>query len=161
MPGALDFSGARLIATLAGCLLAAGCSPSEPGTERGSDLPGFVGFLLANVISSEERPPAESAPTVEPTLATLEPGPVPAEEPTSCAVPYSGPVTIVTVRNGAALERAMADRSVPIAYSTEDTVIYEDGRVLTANVEGVGEHLNKVGWAQNPMPTKRTRRRRG
>jgi hypothetical protein len=67
-------------------------------------------------------------------------------------VPYSGPVTIVPVRTIGALERAMNDRgTIPVVYATEDTAIYQDGRVLTTKVEALGEHLNAVGWVENPM----------
>jgi hypothetical protein len=117
--------------------------------------------MLANVLATEERDPADAAgaggapagnPEPAPTLAKEEPGPPIDEEPTTCEVPYNGQVTIVSVRNPAALVRAMTDRGpIPIVYSTEDTTIYEDGRVLTWNVEAVGDHLNAVGWVSNPM----------
>ena len=36
-------------------------------------------------------------------------------------------------------------------YETEDTAIFAGGRVLTTDLEGVGSHLNAVGWSTNPM----------
>ena len=46
----------------------------------------------------------------------------------------------------------MADRRpIPIVYSTLDTAAYEDGQILTSNVEAVGDHLSELGWVQNPM----------
>ncbi len=153
----LDTVSARLaVATLACCILGSACSQPDSDESGGASLSGFVGFLLANVVASEESEPADAdtdgAPDLPPSFATQEPDLSVDEEPTSCKVPYNGPVTIVAVRTPAALARAMADRgAIPIVYSTEDTAIYEDGRVMTSSLEAVGDHLNAVGWVQNPM----------
>lgn len=153
----LDTVSTRLrVATLACCILGSACSQPDSDESGGASLSGFVGFLLANVVASEQSEPADAdtdgAPDVPPSFATQEPDLSVDEEPTSCKIPYNGPVTIVTVRTATALARAMADRgAIPIVYSTEDTAIYEDGRVMTSNVGAVGDHLSAVGWVQNPM----------
>jgi len=70
----------------------------------------------------------------------------------SCRIPYSGPVAIVAVNTPQALARAIADRpSDQIVYETSDTAVYDDGRVVTTSLANVGEHLNALGWAENPM----------
>jgi hypothetical protein len=80
-------------------------------------------------------------------LASFEP-----EVPETCEIPYSGPVTIIPVRNASALSRSVADRPRrELVYETEDTAIFEDGRVLTLNMENLGTHLNAVGWSANPI----------
>ncbi len=80
-------------------------------------------------------------------LASFEP-----EAPETCEIPYRGPVTIVRVRSPTALARSVADRpSRELVYETEDTAIFEDGRILTLNLENLGTHLNAVGWSTNPI----------
>ena len=153
----------RVVSTLACCLFCGACSSPDPEEAGGADVFGFVGFMLANALGATDgRGPAdadsaaERVPEATSALASAtlpqDPAPPTGEEPTSCEVAYSGPVTIVTVRTLGALARAMADRRpIPIVYSTEDTAAYEDGQVLTSNVEAVGDHLNALGWVQNPM----------
>ena len=100
---------------------------------------------------NEKEPAAQAAPpdagrSSQP-MAAQEP-----DAPQTCVVPYTGPVTIVAVRTPTALARSVADRGqVRLVYETEDTAIWEDGRVHTLNVEELGTHLNAVGWASNPM----------
>ena len=80
-------------------------------------------------------------------LASFEP-----EAPETCEIPYSGPVTVIPVRSAAALARSVADRpSRELVYETEDTAIFEGGRVLTLDMENLGTHLNAVGWSTNPI----------
>lgn len=76
-----------------------------------------------------------------------------ASEPAgACAIPYTGPVAIVLVRSGQAFANAASEHaSVGIVYETDDTVIFEDGRVITTHLENVGEHLSLLGWAENSM----------
>ena len=160
----------RGVSTLACCLFCVACSSPDPEEAGGADVFGLLGFMLANALGvTDGRGPADADATAERApeaarealaSATLRqdpqdpqnPDPPGGEEPTSCEVAYSGPVTIVTVRTPRALARAMADRRpIPIVYSTDDTAAYEDGQVLTSNVEAVGDHLNALGWVQNPM----------
>lgn len=56
------------------------------------------------------------------------------------------------MRTQYAFSEAVAARdSTALVYATDDTAIYEDGRVLTTRLEDVGEHLTQLGWAGNPM----------
>jgi hypothetical protein len=74
------------------------------------------------------------------------------EAPTTCVIPYDGVVTILPVRSEIHLARAVAaTRSATLVYETEDTAIFDDGRILTASVETVGDHLGAVGWVDNPL----------
>ena len=110
------------------------------------------GFLANSVEASKEleEGPLEGLATQLPQAPPL--GPLVAEPPETCFVPYNGPVTIIPVRTPAALQRSIDDRrGVSIVYETDDTAIWEDGRVLTMDVENLGTHLNAVGWASNPM----------
>jgi hypothetical protein len=141
-----------------GCFaLFIGCTPSDAADPGSRSLSSLVGTLLAKAARTNADggsgdvgpPPSRRKPTLADADATLADT---GEAPSTCEVPYSGPVTIVPVRTIGALERAMNDRgTIPVVYATEDTAIYRDGRVLTTNVEALGEHLNAVGWVENPM----------
>ncbi len=129
----------------------------RPGTFR--VLKAVARAFLANSVEASkelEEGPLEGLATQLPQAPPPGPapplGPLEAEPPKTCFVPYNGPVTIIPVRTPAALQRSIDDRrSVPIVYETDDTAIWEDGRVLTMDVENLGTHLNAVGWASNPM----------
>ena len=74
------------------------------------------------------------------------------EAPTTCVIPYNGVVTVLPMRSERHLERAVAaTRSATLVYETDDTAIFDDGRILTASVETVGDHLGAVGWVDNPI----------
>jgi hypothetical protein len=106
--------------------------------------------LLSNAVEAREEPGA--APRLPPEPGAEAALALQTEEPQTCVVPYNGPVTIIQARTPSALARTVADRPrVPIVYETEDTAIWEDGRVVTTDVENLGTHLNAVGWASNPM----------
>lgn len=147
------------IGALALCLalVLAGCGQDEsedgnPGTLRVARA--VLKSLLSNSVeATETRPeppaPPESAPTspLPPPLASFE-----TEAPETCQIPYTGTVTIIPVRSATALARSVADRPArELVYETEDTAIFEDGRVLTRDLENLGTHLNAVGWSTNPM----------
>ena len=137
--------------------LCTACSPSDAAAPGSRSLSALVGRFLAK---AAQRNDEEGSGAAKPTPSHRSPTPARAdaavadarEEPRTCEVPYSGPVTIVPVRTIGALERAMNDRgTIPVVYATEDTAIYQDGRVLTTKVDSLGQHLNTVGWAENPM----------
>jgi hypothetical protein len=154
--------------------LATSCGSPE-SSENGEPKPGALRIvravmtsLLSNSIEAREQDPAPASADAE------APGPPPpasasapvaessaelgtelganAQVPQTCSVPYNGPVTIVHARSPGAFARSVDDRPrVRMVYETEDTAIWEDGRVLTTDVENLGTHLNAVGWASNPM----------
>lgn len=109
--------------------------------------------LLSNSVEAEPAP-APVEPTVDPIATTEDLAALAsnADVPQTCVVPYNGPVTIIKASSLTAFARGVDDRPrARIVYETEDTAIWEDGRVLTTDVENVGTHLNAVGWASNPM----------
>ncbi len=149
------------------CLaLVAGCGADAERPGSGDPQPStfqvlraIAGKLLAN--SVEARPEAdeeegEEARTPErskPRLAKAPPPPAfEAEVPQTCEVPYNGPVTIIRAQTPTVLARAVSGkRRARLVYETDDTAIWDDGHVVTTDVENLGTHLNAVGWAANPM----------
>ncbi len=142
-----------LSVALAVALALAGCGEDEssegnPGTLRVA-VAVAKSFLSNFVEATETEPESTPLPPESPPmpLASFEP-----EVPETCEIPYSGPITIIPVRNAAALARSVADRPIrELVYETEDTAIFEGGRVLTLNMENLGTHLNAVGWSTNPI----------
>jgi hypothetical protein len=62
----------------------------------------------------------------------------------------SGPVSLLILKSDAQvheLARALA-RGVPVVSRDAGTVVFRDGRVITADVGGVDRHLNALGWSQ-------------
>ena len=81
----------------------------------------------------------------------------------------SGPVSLIILSSGAkVLEYARAQKGT-VALADQKTVIFQDGRVITADVEAAGRHLNTLGWggrginvvASFAAPRARPRGRRG
>jgi hypothetical protein len=61
-------------------------------------------------------------------------------------------VTVIPVRYASQLQRTVAAlRAAPLIYQTADTAVFEDGRIVTSEVEHVGAHLNELGWTENPL----------
>ena len=155
----------RAVALLA-CLPAvlAGCSrdaadDGDPGTFRVAKA--VLKSLLSSAAEpSSAEPSSEEVDAAEPSKVVSESAPAAAsaqvapepEAPQTCVVPYSGPVTIIAAASTNVLRKSVLERrGVPLVYETDDTAIWEDGRVMTVDVENVGNHLNAVGWATNPM----------
>jgi hypothetical protein len=144
-------AGLALLACLPALL--AGCSGDDaaegkPGTLRIAKA--VIARLLSDSSdagSSERTSRAAAEPEATVPLPVAEP-----EPPQTCVVPYSGPVTIIAASTPNVLRRSVAERrGVPLVYETDDTAIWQDGRVMTVDVENVGSHLNAVGWAANPI----------
>jgi hypothetical protein len=146
-------------AILALCLALAlaGCGNDEPSEGNPGTLRVAKAVLKSFLSNSVEATETEATPPalVAPPPPAAPPMPLASFEPEvseTCEIPYSGPVTIIPVRNASALARSVADRpSRELVYATEDTAIFEDGRVLTLNMENLGTHLNAVGWSANPI----------
>ena len=71
-----------------------------------------------------------------------------------CEVPPStGPVSLMILKGPTEVkELALAlDRGVPVVARDAGTVVFQDGRVITSDVEGAGRHLNRLGWAERPI----------
>jgi hypothetical protein len=138
-----------LVVTIA--LAGTACAKSEgdepdPGAFRIAKA--VITNLLSNSVEASEETEAAPAPPAAPA-----PAPVFADEPPqTCEVPYNGPVTVIPVRTVAALRNSVArEPDHTLVYETDDTAIYDDGKVLTVALEDVGTHLNAVGWSANPI----------
>lgn len=145
---------AALALVCCSCVLACGPTSDEGGEARPGAL-RLARALLSSLLSEREEPPETGSlpprtpPDPEPLVDRPEPE---AEAARSCRVPYAGPVTIIPVRAADSLARAVAERrEVLLVYETDDTAIWSDGRVMTTDMETLGEHLNAVGWAENPI----------
>lgn len=58
-----------------------------------------------------------------------------------------GPVSLVILASGAKVrELAASVKDTPVVARDANTVIFADGRVITADVASAGEHLNALGW---------------
>ena len=157
-----------LVCSASLCLLVigAGCGGSGDDAEAKPGAARIVRAVLSSLLSNSvearksdeaglEEPPrgdasrAEAQDARDPRLAA---GNDEGLGPERCVVPYNGPVTIIRASTPTAFARSVGGRRhVPLVYETEDTAIWQDGRVLTTDVENLGSHLNAVGWASNPM----------
>ncbi len=147
-----------------GCLglaLALGCSDGGSEQAKGEARPtsgqivrAVMTSLLTNSVEAREQDAAvpEAVPSEPVAQQGAEFADLEAEAPQTCEIPYNGPVTIVRAPTATAFTRAVGDpRRARMVYETDDTAIWEDGRVVTMDVENLGTHLNAVGWASNPM----------
>ena len=78
-----------------------------------------------------------------------------------------GPVTLVILQSGAKVTALAQAQGGTVVRRDAKTVIFADGRVITADVEGAGTLLNELGWGARPIrvsaaaTAKRARPRRG
>ena len=94
--------------------------------------------------------------------------PVPAGAGEVCESPPSrGPVSLIILTSGRKVhELAASVKDARIVAKDANTVVFDDGRVITADVDGAGEHLNQLGWGGRRIdvavsfPAKRARPRR-
>ena len=64
-----------------------------------------------------------------------------------CEVPpSSGPVALVILASGHKVLAYARTLKGAVALRDAETVIFGDGRVITADVEAAGRHLNALGW---------------
>ena len=63
----------------------------------------------------------------------------------TCEVP-SGPVSLIILASGAKVHAYARTQKGTVARRDAETVIYHDGRVITADIEAAGRHLNDLGW---------------
>jgi hypothetical protein len=87
-----------------------------------------------------------------------------------CEVPSSsGPASLIILASGSKVHAYAKTLKGTVARRDAETVIFHDGRVITANIEAAGRHLNDLGWgarginvvASFPAPKARPRRGRG
>ena len=102
-----------------------------------------------------------------PLLVTGAP-PVPAAAGEVCESPPSrGPVSLIILASGRKVhELAASVKDARILARDANTVVFDDGRVITADVDAAGEHLNALGWGGRRIdvavsfPAQRARPRR-
>ena len=72
-----------------------------------------------------------------------------------CEAPANanGPVSLMILKSPAKVRALAASlgRGVPVVSRSAHTVIFRDGRVITANVEEAGQQLNALGWSGRPV----------
>jgi hypothetical protein len=85
-----------------------------------------------------------------------------------CEVPSSsGPVSLIVLASGSKVHAYARTLKGTVARRDAETVIFHDGRVITANIEAAGRHLNDLGWGSRGItvvasfPAPRARPSRG
>ena len=65
---------------------------------------------------------------------------------------YRGPVSLLILASPAQVHSFAATvRDAKIVRRDKQTVVFSDGRVVTADAEAAGEHLNDLGWGTRPI----------
>jgi hypothetical protein len=94
-------------------------------------------------------------------------------EPDRCesGPPARGPVSLIILQSGQSVHELAASvgRGARVLAKDAATIVFDDGRVITADVEGASAHLNRLGWgsrsiqvvASFPSAPARPRRDRG
>lgn len=78
----------------------------------------------------------------------------------------SGPVSLIILQSGQKVRELAASLGGPVLRADSSTVIFADGRVITADVVAAERHLNEVGWGERRIevlasfPKRRARPRR-
>lgn len=78
-----------------------------------------------------------------------------------------GPVSLIILASGAKVHELAESvtRGATVVARDAETVVFDDGRVITADVEAASEHLNRLGWGARGIrvvatfPAKRARPR--
>jgi hypothetical protein len=133
------------------------CSCGRPAGTASTDAPAGPGpqqwgkKLITSLLagSGAQAPIEQQTPTPTPTPSSPELAPG-AEIPDAVNVcpPETGPVTVLIVDSERAVKSAAAQYTdEPILRRDAETVIFEDGRVITSKVEEVSHHLNELGWS--------------
>ena len=85
-----------------------------------------------------------------------------------CEVPSgSGPVSLIILASGPKVHAYAKTLKGTVARRDAETVIFHDGRVVTANIEAASRHLNDLGWGSRSInvvasfPAPRARRSGG
>ena len=85
----------------------------------------------------------------------------------TCEVPSSGPVSLIILASGSKVHTYAGTLKGTVVRKDAKTVIFLDGRVITADVAAAGRHLNAMGWGARSInvvasfPAARARPRRG
>jgi hypothetical protein len=62
--------------------------------------------------------------------------------------PARGPVSLILLQSGRSVHELAASvgRGARVLAKDSETVVFDDGRVITADAEGASAHLNRLGW---------------
>lgn len=63
-----------------------------------------------------------------------------------CEVPANGPVALIILASGPKVHTYARKQKGAVIRRDAKTVIFNDGRVITADIEAAGRHLNDLGW---------------
>ncbi|MEM7411571.1 MAG: hypothetical protein AAF430_15165 [Myxococcota bacterium] len=63
----------------------------------------------------------------------------------------TGPITLVILQSGGKVHALAKAQGGTVVRHDAETVVFADGRVITADVEGAGAHLNALGWGARPI----------
>ena len=58
----------------------------------------------------------------------------------------TGPVSLIVLASGPKVHAYARTLEGTVARRDAETVIFHDGRVVTANIEAAGRHLDALGW---------------
>ena len=84
-----------------------------------------------------------------------------------CSVPSNVPVSLIILSSGTKVHTYARALKGTVVRQDAKTVIFLDGRVITADVEAASRHLNELGWGTRGInvmasfPSARARPRRG
>jgi hypothetical protein len=69
-----------------------------------------------------------------------------------CAAPPPAAVSLLILANAQKVQAfAQTVQGATAVARDASTVVFDDGRVVTADVESAGRHLNALGWAARPI----------
>ena len=68
-----------------------------------------------------------------------------------CEVPANGPVALIILASGPKVHTYARKQKGAVIRRDAKTVIFNDGRVITADIEAAGRHLNDLGWGARPI----------
>jgi hypothetical protein len=133
------------ISTLVLCLSCSSKDETPGETLAGSSLQQVAKQVLAKLLpGSAVQAPVEAeneAPAPDPAVELQDPG------AGNLCPPDTGPVTMLIVDSERAVKSGAAQYpDLPVLHRDAETVIFEDGRVITADVEAAGDRLNELGW---------------
>jgi hypothetical protein len=63
----------------------------------------------------------------------------------------TGPVSLIVLASGSKVHRYARTLEGTIARRDAETVIFHDGRVITANIGAAGRHLDALGWGSRDV----------
>ena len=76
-------------------------------------------------------------------------------EPEQCEARSAprGPVSLIILQSGRSVHELAASlaRGARVVAKDPETIVFDDGRVITADVEGASAHLNRLGWGGRPI----------